>query len=58
MLSLVNHSAGKLIVEACTTMHLVRYCLLALANATDACHPPAGRLNTQQGFGGERSEGL
>jgi hypothetical protein len=34
------------------------YGLLTLANATDACHPPVGRLNTHQGVGGERSEGI
>jgi hypothetical protein len=58
MLSLVTHGAGTRVAETRADMHLDSYGLLTLANATNACLLPVGRLNTHQGVGGERSEGI
>jgi hypothetical protein len=58
MLSLVTHGAGPRVAETRAGMHLDSYSLLTLANATYACLPPVGLLNTHRGVGGERSEGM
>jgi hypothetical protein len=58
MLSLVTHGTGTRVAETRANMHLDSPGSLTLANATHACLPPVGLLNTHRGFGGERSEGM
>jgi hypothetical protein len=58
LVSLVTDAAGTHVVEVRATTHLDSYGLLTLANATDACLQPVGRLDTHQGYGGERAEGV
>jgi hypothetical protein len=57
MLSLVTHDADTRVAETRADMHSDSYGLLTLANATYACLPPVGLLNTHRSVGGERSEG-